>query len=210
MFVDVNYIGTPTRYVVQNVYGAFRSPIIYKHTLTDVNAYYILVQNEESIDETFTLKIHDLTQMFGSTIADYICNLETQTAGAGVAFFKALYPNNYYPYNAGTKQLVGDTLATFTFGQSIYQGSIDWKSGGVVGTWGYIASYNGETISGEWLCDRAVYDAGATPPTGSQVAYELATPIEIPLGGINLLTQQGVNNIFCDTGDTTLEWLKVN
>ena len=46
--------------------------------------------------------------------------------------------------------------------------------------------------------------------TGIMLAYELATPIEIPLGGVNLLTRQGVNNIFCDTGDTTLEWLKVN
>ena len=43
-----------------------------------------------------------------------------------------------------------------------------------------------------------------------QLAYELANPIEIPLGGINILTQEGQNNIFCDTGDTNLEWLKVN
>ena len=46
--------------------------------------------------------------------------------------------------------------------------------------------------------------------TGQKLAYELATPIEIPLGGIQLLTQEGQNNITCDTGDTTLEWLKVN
>ena len=52
-------------------------------------------------------------------------------------------------------------------------------------------------------------DADNAPSSG-QLAYELATPITIPLGGINLLTQEGVNNIFCDTGDTTLEWLKVN
>ena len=105
--------------------------------------------------------------------------------------------------------ITGNTY-TFTFGQSIYQGSIDWKRGVAVGTWGYIASYNGETLTGEWLCNKAPYEVGTTPPTGSQVAYELATPIEIPLGGINLLTQEGQNNIFCDTGDTTLEWLKVN
>ena len=104
--------------------------------------------------------------------------------------------------------ITGNTY-TFSFGQSIYHGSIDWLRGVVVGTWGYIASYNGETISGEWLCDRAVYDAGTTPPTGSQVAYELATPIEIPLGGINLLTQKGQNNIFADCGDTTVEYINI-
>ena len=43
----------------------------------------------------------DLTQMFGSTIADYIYSLEQSEAGAGVAFFKSLFPSDYYPYNSG-------------------------------------------------------------------------------------------------------------
>jgi hypothetical protein len=43
----------------------------------------------------------DLTAMFGSTIADYIYSLETAHAGDGVAFFKALFPNDYYEYNSG-------------------------------------------------------------------------------------------------------------
>lgn len=46
-------------------------------------------------------KVIDLTQMFGSTIADYIYNLEQSTAGAGVAFFRKLFPKPYYAYNAG-------------------------------------------------------------------------------------------------------------
>lgn len=43
----------------------------------------------------------DLTQMFGSTIADYIYSLEQSQAGAGVAWFKKLFPKDYYEYNAG-------------------------------------------------------------------------------------------------------------
>ena len=43
----------------------------------------------------------DLTKMFGSTIADYILSLETASAGAGVAFFRKLFPNPYYAYNTG-------------------------------------------------------------------------------------------------------------
>lgn len=53
---------------------------------------------------TYTLgnvQCFDLTQALGSTIADYIYSLEQATAGAGVAFFKSLFPNDYYPYNAG-------------------------------------------------------------------------------------------------------------
>lgn len=43
----------------------------------------------------------DLTQLFGAAIADYIYSLEQDTAGAGVALFRKLFPNDYYPYNAG-------------------------------------------------------------------------------------------------------------
>ena len=45
--------------------------------------------------------IIDITQMFGSTIADYIYSLEQSFAGAGVAWFKALFPKLLYDYNAG-------------------------------------------------------------------------------------------------------------
>lgn len=52
-------------------------------------------------DFTVTFICIDLTQMFGSTIADYIYSLEQATAGAGVAWFKKLFPKDYYEYNAG-------------------------------------------------------------------------------------------------------------
>ena len=47
------------------------------------------------------IQLFDLTQMFGSTIADYIYSLEQANAGAGVAWFKKLFPKDYYAYNAG-------------------------------------------------------------------------------------------------------------
>ena len=43
----------------------------------------------------------DLTQLFGSTIADYIYSLEQATAGSGVNFFRKLFSKDYYAYNAG-------------------------------------------------------------------------------------------------------------
>lgn len=52
------------------------------------------------------LMCFDLTQMFGSTIADYIYSLEQATAGAGVAWFRNLFPKSYYAYNAGILQSV--------------------------------------------------------------------------------------------------------
>ena len=47
-------------------------------------------------------QLFDLTQMFGSTIADYIYSLEQSQAGAGVAWFKKLFPADYYPYSEPT------------------------------------------------------------------------------------------------------------
>lgn len=44
----------------------------------------------------------DLTAMFGSTIADYIYSLEQSQAGAGVAWFKQMFPADYYPYSEPT------------------------------------------------------------------------------------------------------------
>ena len=44
----------------------------------------------------------DLTVMFGSTIADYIYSLETAHTGDGFAWFKNLFPNDYYAYDSGT------------------------------------------------------------------------------------------------------------
>ena len=48
----------------------------------------------------------DLTQMFGSAIADYIYSLEQANAGAGVAWFRKLFPKPYYAYDAGSLQSV--------------------------------------------------------------------------------------------------------
>lgn len=52
--------------------------------------------------EFSNIKMHDLTAMFGSTIADAIYTMETTTAGSGVAFFRSLFPSDYYPYSATT------------------------------------------------------------------------------------------------------------
>ena len=65
---------------------------------TDAYAYSNTTGVEVSIKNLIVI---DLTQMFGSTIADHIYSLEQSQAGAGVAWFKKLFPNDYYAYNAG-------------------------------------------------------------------------------------------------------------
>ena len=69
----------------------------------------------------------DLTAMFGTTVADYIYNLEQSSAGAGVAFFKTLFPNDYYEYNAGSMEHVSGISAHEMVGFN--QCDEEWESG---------------------------------------------------------------------------------
>ena len=77
-------------------------------------SYTVGINGFNSGDVTDGTKLYanviDLTQFFcGSTIADYVYNLEQSTAGSGVAWLKQYYPsifNSYQPYNAGTLESV--------------------------------------------------------------------------------------------------------
>lgn len=70
----------------------------------------------------------DLTAMFGSTIADYIYALEQANAGAGVAWFKNYFKEEYYPFNNGTiknVKLVSHDMVGFN------QWDEEWESGSI-------------------------------------------------------------------------------
>lgn len=57
-----------------------------------------------SINDGTKDNVFDLTQMFGSTIADYAYSLESNTAGSGVAWLESygFFTKDYYAYDAGT------------------------------------------------------------------------------------------------------------
>ena len=69
-------------------------------------------------------QLFDLTQMFGSTIADYIYSLERSTAGAGVAWFRNLFPKDYYPYDNSYTE----TCVSAVNGDPYWKTSIDWTT----------------------------------------------------------------------------------
>lgn len=94
----------------------------------------------------------------------------------------------------------GDTH-TADFGQTVYGGTLDWLTGVLTVEWGLISSYAGEALSGEWMSDRDVYSTGATPTTGAQIAYKLATPITIQLPPATVTALKGVNTLYTD-GDS--------
>lgn len=64
---------------------------------------YLDVPNETQVNETIYPQVTDLTLALGSAIADYIYNLESGTAGAGIAKLRewGFFTKPYYAYNAG-------------------------------------------------------------------------------------------------------------
>lgn len=98
----------------------------------------------------------------------------------------------YEPYQGETH--------TENLGQTVYGGKVDFVSGGLSNEWGYIASYNGETLPREWISDRDVYAPNTTPTNGAEVAYKLDTPIEITLTEEQISLLKG-NNVVSTDGD---------
>lgn len=95
--------------------------------------FFIRIEKGTTIDNvSIKPNIIDLTQMFGSTIADYIYSLEQSQAGAGVAWFKKLFPNDYYAYNAGELLSVGGLQSHDTVGFN--QWDEEWEVGAINGS----------------------------------------------------------------------------
>jgi len=77
----------------------------------------------------FKPQMHDLTSLFGTTIADYLYSLEQATEGSGVNLFHKLFPNAYYPYNAGELLSVSGLQSHDMVGFN--QWDEEWEVGGI-------------------------------------------------------------------------------
>lgn len=80
-----------------------------------------------------------------------------------------------------------ETTRTMNFGDTYYGGYCQF-GGDIYSEWDYIASYNGETLPGEWMSDRDKYVSGTTPTTGAEVVYK-TTPTQVrvtPPANLNL------------------------
>ena len=89
---------------IKNITTAGRYEGLIENTTTQTLRIGIKIQLQQGQSINISCAnfvVFDLTQMFGSTIADYIYSLEQATAGAGVAWFRALFREDYYAYNAG-------------------------------------------------------------------------------------------------------------
>ena len=134
-----------------------------------------------------------------STVLWYASGARTSATISDIQIELGSTAHDYHPY-AGTTY-------TIQLGETVYGGTLDVTQGTLTVDRANIASYNGETLPGEWISDRDVYSAGATPTIGAQVVYELATPITIQLDPVQIATIAGqTNNVWADAGDVTVEY----
>lgn len=104
---------------------------------------------------------------------------------------------DYEPYQ-------GDDY-TLTLPKTIYGGTVDIVTGIGIEEWGYIASYNGEALSGEWISDRDVYSPDVMPTIGAEVAYKLSAsqPFQAS-GGQSILALTGTNTVYTNGDNLTV------
>ena len=133
-------------------------------------------------------------EMLDSTLYLYASGTETTATISNIQLELGSTPTPYEPYQGET--------STLTLPETIYGGTVDAVTGVGRKEWGYIASYNGESLPGEWISDRDVYASGTTPTTGAQVAYKLATPEPFQATGNQALPAvAGLNTVYTD-GDS--------
>ena len=109
----------------------------------------------------------------------------------------------YEPYNGLTKAI--NVTQILESGQ-VYGGTYDLTSGVLTITHDCILLYGGEPVGENWISSMDVYSAGATPTLGAQVVYELPTPITYKLDENSITALNGINYVWCDTCDITVDY----
>ena len=99
--------GATKNFAVTTTYAQYCRILTTGANVTGKKMYVIAPNGSTGIQiDVQKCMVFDLTQMFGSTIADAIYAMEQATAGSGVAWFRNLFPNSYYAYDAGSLQSV--------------------------------------------------------------------------------------------------------
>ena len=97
------------------------------------------------------------------------------------------------------------TPIIISLGRTVYSGTLD-VARGKLNVKPYYASYSGQTLVGPWISSHDKYVAGETPTTGAQVVDMGAAGTDYDVTPQTIKTLLGVNNIWADSGDTTLEY----
>ena len=138
-----------------------------------------------TVDEAFREQYDIYANVFVSAAGNYDVVVHPQIELGSTATAYSPYIGTTYP---------------IPLGQTVYGGTLDVLTGVLTVTHANIPSYNGEAINEPWISSMDAYSPGATPTTGAQVVYPLATPTTVQLTGQQIATFLGTNNVWCDSG----------
>ena len=105
--VDLSLVGGTVAWnqLVQSTDTSCTVPNNHKYIFHHGTTYDVAISdgNAFTVDGSANDNVHDITQSFGSTIADYIYSLEQATSGSGIAWLKSygFLQKDYYAYNSG-------------------------------------------------------------------------------------------------------------
>lgn len=147
-------------------------------------------------------------------VKSYECDINAVESGSG-----AKSPSNPYTISGWDSvdirveddEHTGNTT-TITLPQTVYGGKLIFDNGWKVRVYPHYASYNGETLTGEWLSNMEDYSPNTTPTIGADVT-DLSgdTYTDIPISSLDRVkTISGVNNIFANSGDNSLVYFTSN
>ena len=91
-------------FIVTQANTWYKASAIFECISNAINQLRLRVDN--TTNQYKNINLIDLTQLFGTTIADAIYSMEQATSGSGVAFFSKYFPKAYYAYDTGSIQSV--------------------------------------------------------------------------------------------------------
>lgn len=133
MAVDYEETGAPPRFSWYSNVQSFNITIpkirstlyaIVPSTTDGINRAEIRPNQIGATVYAYKMMLFDLTQMFGSEVADAVYAMEQAEAGAGVAWFRKLFPNDYYEYNSGELMSVEGVSAHETVGKNLFDSPV--------------------------------------------------------------------------------------
>lgn len=167
------------------------------NTPTGVSASIVIRRNGSNL----WLSTKGIFEILAGDVTKYWYMIVTNGATLDTTIYPYIVPGTtaptaYTPYIGSTN--------TLTLPETVYGGEVDAEGKGQE-TWGCIDSYAGETLPAEWICDRAAYAAGTTPPNGAQVAYKLDKPKPFTAtGGAAIPALSGTNTVLTDADSVTV------
>ena len=139
---------------------------------SNANTYFRVdaFANDTFDNTTMAIVVYDLTEMFGSAVADRLLAMETASAGSGVAVLNAMGLDKYRPYTATPSlESVSGLQSHKTVGFNLWDGVIE--NGGINDSTGQNATASTQNRSKNYI------------PVVSNTTYYICTP-NIGAGGI--------------------------